>query len=203
MNLPKSLQTAINEFAKLPGIGQKSAQRIALSLLKKNQIDISALSRAVEEVKSTVNFCSICHTMADLDPCSICTDSTRNQSLICVVEEPLDALAIEKSRGFLGLYHVLGGVLSPLDGIGPDKLQIQSLLSRLTAHGSSLINEVILATNPTLEGETTARHIAKLIAEANPQIKITRIARGIPTGGDLEYADDLTLTRAMEGRREF
>ena len=199
--LPSSLQKLISELSKLPGIGPKSAQRLAFYLLKKDNIDINNLSSAIAEVKNGITFCSICHNMVEKDPCSTCLDANRDQSLICVVEEPLDAQAIDKSGQFKGVFHVLGGVLNPLEGIGPESLQIESLISRIK-NLDAQIKEIIIATNPNLEGETTAMHLSKVIKSASPEIKITRIARGLPMGGDLEYADDITLMRAMEGRRE-
>jgi recombination protein RecR len=196
--LPSSLEKVINEFSKLPGIGPKSAQRLAFYLLKKDKIDLTNLAEAVSALKSGVTFCSICHNMADNDPCSTCTDPKRDQTLICVVEEPMDALAIDRSNQFLGVFHVLGGVLNPMEGIGPESLQIDSLVRRVQ---DQQVKEVIIATNPTLEGETTAMHINKLLKNMN--VKATRIARGLPMGGDLEYADEITLIRAMEGRKEY
>lgn len=206
--LPQSLQKLINEFSKLPGIGQKSAQRLAFYLLKKDQVDLTSLSAAVAQLKQGVNYCSLCHKMSDHDPCDVCSDPHRDKTLVCVVEETLDALAIDKSGEFKGVFHVLGGVLNPLEGVGPEQLNVQSLLDRILRGN---IQEVIIATNPSLEGETTAMHLSKVIREADKQIsvsadkhiKITRIARGLPMGGDLEYADDITLMRAMEGRREY
>src|SRR3989344_7698435 len=197
--LPSSLQRLINELSKLPGIGNKTAQRLAFYLLKKDNIDLSSLSTAIASAKSGIVFCGICHNMAETDPCNVCSDDRRDKTIICVVEEPLDALAIDKGGEFKGVFHVLGGVLNPLEGIGPEQLQIQSLLSRIEKDG---IKEIIVATNPSLEGETTAMHLAKVIKSSHPGVKITRIARGLPMGGDLEYADDITLMRAMEGRRE-
>ncbi len=201
--LPSSLQRLINELSKLPGVGQKTAQRLAFFLLKKDITDITNLSEAISNVKQGIAFCSVCHNMAEADPCSICNDPKRDHSIVCVVEEPLDAQAIDKSGTFQGVFHVLGGVLNPLEGIGPSQLQIQSLVQRIQLGGQSAIAEIVVATNPSLEGETTAMHLSKVIKEVNPQIKITRIARGLPMGGDLEYADDITLMRAMEGRREY
>ena len=198
--LPSSLQRLINELSKLPGIGNKTAQRLAFYLLKKDNIDLSSLSTAIASAKSGIVFCGICHNMAETDPCNVCSDDRRDKTIICVVEEPLDALAIDKGGEFKGVFHVLGGVLNPLEGIGPEQLQIQSLLSRIEKDG---IKEIIVATNPSLEGETTAMHLAKVIKSSHPGVKITRIARGLPMGGDLEYADDITLMRAMEGRREY
>lgn len=216
LKLPSSLQRLINEFSKLPGIGQKSAQRLAFYLLKKDAVDIGNLSSAVGQIKNGIVFCSICHIMAETDPCSIDADPKRDKGLICVVEESLDALAIDKTGEYNGLFHILGGVLNPLEGVGPESLQIQSLIERIR---SGNVKEIIIATNPSLEGETTAMHIAKLISQVNQRIsqsadqsvsgsekqliKVTRIARGLPMGGDLEYADDITLMRAMEGRREY
>jgi recombination protein RecR len=196
--LPSSLEKLINEFAKLPGIGQKSAQRLVFYLLKRDNIDLNSLSEAVANLKQGVVFCSQCHNMVEADPCSTCTDPNRDRKIICVVEEPLDALALDKSGGFNGLFHILGGVLNPMEGIGPESLNIESLRTRITDLGAE---EIIVATNPTLEGETTAMHLAKTLKDLN--IKITRIARGLPMGGDLEYADEITLSRALEGRREY
>lgn len=198
--LPSSLEKVINEFSKLPGIGPKSAQRLAFYLLKRDNIDLNNLSGAISNLKAGVTFCSNCHNMADTDPCSTCENPNRDKGLICVVEEAMDALAIDKTNQFKGLFHVLGGVLNPMDGIGPEALQINSLMQRLETQN---IQEIIVATNPTLEGETTAMHISKLVKAKFPEVKISRIARGLPMGGDLEYADDLTLMRALEGRKEY
>lgn len=217
--LPASLQKLINELSKLPGIGPKTAQRLAFYLLKRDNIDISGLSSAIANLQNGVVFCSICHNMVETDPCATCIDANRDASILCIVEEPLDALAIDKTGHFKGLFHVLGGVLNPLEGIGPEKLNIDSLINRisrreddhlaarwsssLASSPASPITEIIIATNPSLEGEATAMHLAKVIKQSNPNIKITRIARGLPMGGDLEYADDITLMRALEGRREY
>jgi recombination protein RecR len=198
--LPSSLEKVINEFSRLPGIGPKTAQRLAFYLLKRDDIDLTSLSASIAQLKQGVIFCSTCHNMASADPCSICTDPLRDQQLLCVVEEPLDALAIDKTGQFKGVFHILGGVLNPMEGIGPDKLNIQTLAKRIEA---AAVKEVIVATNPTLEGETTALHISRLLKTTFPELKLTRIARGLPTGGDLEYADEITLLRAMEGRREY
>jgi recombination protein RecR len=196
--LPASLERMINEFSKLPGIGPKSAQRLALYLLKKDNIDLNNLSEAVNNLKQGVTFCSNCHNMADTDPCNVCTDTNRDQTLIAVVEEPLDALALDKADQFKGVFHVLGGVLNPMEGIGPAQLNIDSLKDRISRQN---VKEVIIATNPTLEGETTAMHISKMLKDSG--VIVTRIARGLPMGGDLEYADEITLSRALEGRREI
>ena len=195
--LPKSLEKLINELSKLPGVGPKTAQRLAFYLLKKDTIDINNLSQAIGQVQTGITFCAVCHNMAETDPCSVCGDPKRDHSIICVVEEPLDALALDKTD-YKGVFHVLGGVLNPLEGIGPQNLQIESLLERIR---NGEVKEVIIATNPSLEGETTAMHLGKLLKEF-PDLKVTRIARGLPMGGDLEYADDITLSRAMDGRRE-
>lgn len=198
LKLPPSLSRLINELSKLPGIGPKSAQRLAFYLLKKDNVEILTLSESVKDIRKDINFCDECHNMAEQNPCSVCADSTRNHQLICVVEEPLDALALDRTGSFKGVFHVLGGVLSPIEGIGAEQLQIASLIDRVAKLN---VQEIIVATNPTLEGETTAMHIAKLLKDS--PVKITRIARGLPMGGDLEYADEVTLSRALEGRREF
>ena len=196
--LPASLEKLINELAKLPGVGPRSAQRLALYLLKRDGIELNQLSNAISNLKTGVVYCSICHNMVDTDPCNVCSDNNRDQTLLCVVEEPLDALAIDKTNQFKGVFHVLGGVLNPMEGIGPAQLTIDSLKERVLNNG---IKEIIIATNPTLEGETTAMHISKILQGQG--VLITRIARGLPMGGDLEYTDDITLSRALEGRREF
>jgi len=200
--LPTSLQKLINELSRLPGIGPKTAQRLAFYLLKQDIIDISNLSQSIAQIKQGIVFCSTCHNMGEADPCVTCTDEKRDRSVICVVEEPLDAQAIDKGGQYSGVFHILGGVLNPLEGIGPENLEVESLLARIMNHETQ-INEVIIATNPSLEGETTAMHLHKIIKAQSPTIKITRIARGLPMGGDLEYADDITLMRALEGRREY
>ena len=198
IKLPTSLEKLINEFSKLPGIGPKSASRLSFYLLKKPDLDIQLFSEAVANLKRDVVFCSNCHIMAETNPCNICNDIHRDHTSICVVEESLDAQALEQTGHFRGLYHILGGVLSPLDGIGPENLNIESLLSRLQRGN---IQELILATNPSLEGETTAMHIVNLIRPLG--IKVTRLARGLPIGGDIEYADEITISRALEGRSEY
>ncbi len=197
--LPSSIEKLIKELSKLPGIGPKTAQRLAFYLLKKDAIDLNSLSSAVSDLKNGVVYCGVCHMMADTDPCVIDLDPKRDKSLVCVVEETLDALALDKGGQYNGVFHVLGGVLNPLEGIGPDVLEIESLMARAQ---KGEIKEIIIAVNPSLEGETTSMHLAKQL-KAFPQIKVTRIARGLPMGGDLEYADDITLMRAMEGRREY
>lgn len=197
--LPLSLEKAINELAKLPGIGPKTAQRLVLYLLKKDTIDLDMLAQSVGNLKSGVLFCKICNNMADTDPCNTCTDPNRDKTVLCIVEEAMDAQAIDKSGAFKGVFHVLGGVLNPMEGIGPDALFIASIPDRIASQN---VHEIIIATNPTLEGETTAMHLAKMLHNVDG-VTITRIARGLPMGGDLEYADEVTLSRALEGRREL
>lgn len=196
--LPKSVQKLIEEFAKLPGIGPKSAQRLAIYLLHSPENRINPLGEAVLGLKGGVVFCEECWNIAESNPCRICDDPARDKSIICVVEEVLDVFALEKTGDYHGLYHVLHGVLSPIDGIGPDQLKLDDLFRRLKDEN---VEEVILATNPSLEGEATALYIQKQLREFD--VKITRIARGLPVGGDLEYADEITLSRAIKGRCEF
>ena len=200
--LPKSIQNLINQFSKLPGIGPKTAQRLTFYLLKSPNIDVEAFAKAVADVQKNIIYCSTCFNMAETNPCKICNDKNRNQNLICVVEDPMDVVAMDQISNFPGVYHVLGGVISPLEGVGPDNLKIQELVTRIA--DDSQTKEVILATNPSLEGEATAMYISKLLK--NPKlshIKVTRIGRGLPMGADLEYADEYTLTKALEGRQEF
>jgi recombination protein RecR len=188
----------INELTKLPGIGEKTAQRLTFFLLKAPEDDIKELAKALVDVKANVRYCSICGNITEHDPCAICNDSKRTHQIICVVEEPNDLFAIERTREYRGLYHVLMGTLSPLEGVGPEDIRIQELLVRLQ---HDPCEEVIVATNPNVEGEATAMYLAKLLKPLG--VKITRIAHGIPVGGDLEYADEITMTRALEGRREL
>lgn len=190
----EALQQLIEEFTRLPGIGRKSAQRLALFILKQPREDVIRMAKALVSVKDRIRSCSICCNITEQDPCAICTSSKRDQTLICVVEEPNDVIALEKTNEFRGLYHVLGGALSPLDGIGPEELKVRELLQRVT--GS--VSEVILALNPNVEGEATTIYLTRLLKPLG--IKVSRIARGIPVGGDLEFADEATLTRALEGR---
>jgi len=197
MKLPRSINNLIQEFSKLPGVGSKTANRLVFYLLKKNDVELENLALAVSNLKKEVFYCSICGNMAEQNPCSICTDQSRDHSTICVVEETLDAQAIDATGAYKGLFHILGGVLSPLEGIGPDKLSIDKLMSRLA---SDDIKEIILALNQTLEGETTSLDLIQRIRPLN--IKITRLARGLPTGGDLEYADEITISNALNGRNE-
>ncbi len=188
----------IDAFTRLPGIGPKTAARLTFFLLRAPEEHALELADALRDLKTRITFCERCHNIAEGSPCPICADESRDQGLICVVEEPLDVLAIERTREYRGLYHVLHGVISPVDGVGPDDLKIAELLDRVKAEP---IREVILATNPNLEGEATAMYIARLLAPFD--VRVTRLARGLPVGGDLEYADEVTLTRALEGRREM
>jgi len=188
----------IEELGKLPGIGPKSAARLAYYLLRMPEAEARALAEAIIAVKDKTVLCSSCQNITDSDPCTICTSEERDHSIICVVEEPLDILALERTGRYKGLYHVLHGVLSPMDGIGPEDLKIKELLERIKT-GS--VKEVILATNPNLEGEATAMYIQKLLSPLG--LRLTRLARGLPVGGDLEYADEVTLTHALEGRQEM
>ena len=188
----------IEKLHKLPGIGPKSAQRLAYFILRTPEEEARALAEAILAVKERIVLCSHCQNITEQIPCTICCNEKRDNSKICVVEEPMDVLALERTRGYTGLYHVLHGVISPMEGIGPEELKIRELLERLR-DGS--VNEIILATNPNLEGEATAMYIQRLIAPLG--IKVTRLARGLPFGSDLEYADEVTLTRALEGRQEI
>jgi recombination protein RecR len=190
------VQDLIDELGRLPGVGPKSAQRIAFHLLQADPIDVKRLVSALVEVKDKVRFCSICGNVAQEEQCRICRDERRDRALICVVEEPKDVVAIERTREFRGRYHVLGGAISPIEGIGPDDLRIRELLARLA---SDEITEIILATDPNLEGEATATYLARLLRPMG--VRVTRLASGLPVGGDLEYADEVTLGRAFEGRR--
>ncbi len=191
----ESVEQLAENFSQLPGIGRKTAHRLALYVLKMPREDVLALSNALVNVKDKVRYCSVCANITEADPCAICSNSKRDRASICVVEEPHDVLAIEKTHEYKGLYHVLGGALSPLDGIGPDDLKIKELLQRLSPPG---IEEVILALNPNVEGEATTLYLSKLIKPLG--VRVTRIARGLPVGSDLEFADEATLSRALEGR---
>jgi len=188
----------IEELKKLPGIGSKSAQRLAFHILRSSDEDAAALAAAVHDVKANLRLCSICNNITDVDPCVYCSSATRNQRLICVVEEPTNIAAIEKTKHFNGVYHVLHGSISPLHGVGPEQLRIANLMRRV-ADGQ--VDEVILATNPTVEGEATATYLSNQLRRAG--LKVTRIAMGIPVGSDIEYADEITMLKAMEGRREI
>ncbi len=188
----------IDELKHLPGIGQKTAQRLAFHLLRSTPEEALALAEAIRDAKQNIRFCSVCNNITDADPCFYCTSATRNRKSICVVEEPVNIMAIERTRQYGGLYHVLGGSLSPLQGIGPEQLKIRSLIERLKGAG---IEEIIIATNPTAEGEATAMYISKLIKPLG--VRVTRIGVGIPVGSDMEYADEVTMLKAMEGRRDL
>ena len=188
----------IDELKKLPGIGSKSAQRLAFYILRSSDEDAEALAAAVRDVKANLRLCSVCNNITDLDPCVYCSSATRNQSLVCVVEEPTNISTIEKTKHFNGVYHVLHGSISPLHGIGPEQLRIANLITRVDA-GS--VDEVIIATNPTVEGEATATYLSQQLKRAG--VRVTRIAMGIPVGSDIEYTDEITMLKAMEGRREL
>lgn len=193
-----SVERLINRLARLPGIGRKSAVRLAFHILKLSDDEANELSDLIKEVKDKVGFCSTCNNISETDPCQICTDPKRDRTTICVVEETSDAAALDKAEGFRALFHILGGRLSPLDGIGPDDLKIRELLERLQ---SGEVKEIIIATNPNVEGEATALYLSNLLKPLG--MKVSRIARGLPVGSDLEYADSITLSRALDGRQEL
>ncbi|GAM92862.1 recombination protein RecR [Listeria monocytogenes] len=197
MHYPEPITKLIDSFMKLPGIGPKSAARLAFYVLDMKEDDVLDFAKALVDAKRNLSFCSVCGHITDKDPCYICADTSRDRSVICVVQESKDVIAMEKMRDFHGLYHVLHGTISPMDGIGPEDINIPDLLKRLQ---DDTIEEVILATNPNVEGEATAMYISRLLKPSG--IKVTRIAHGLPVGGDLEYADEVTLSKAMEGRRE-
>jgi len=188
----------IEEFSKLPGIGKRSAERLAFHILKQPTESVERFSEALTEAKKKITFCPVCHSLTDVVPCSICSNPKRDTSVICVVENPKDILAMEKTKEFNGVYHVLHGVISPIDGIGPDDIKIKELLLRTK---NDNVKEIIMATNPSIEGEATAMYISNLFK--NFGVKVTRIAHGLPVGGELEYADEITITRALEGRQEI
>jgi recombination protein RecR len=192
-----ALTRLVEQLQRLPGIGAKSAQRLAFHLLKSPRDEADRLCDAIREVKDRITYCSVCNNITDVDPCYYCSNASRDQHVICVVEEPQNVTAVEKTREFKGAYHVLMGALSPLHGVGPDDLKIKSLLSRVS---NGNVEEVILATNPNVEGEATAIYLAKLLKPLG--VRVTRIAMGVPVGSDLEYADEITMHKAMEGRRE-
>ncbi len=196
--LPQPVQQLIDEFARLPGIGPKSASRLTFYLLRAANDQAQDLAEALSDLKERTRFCSICFNITEDDPCLICQDEARDEHLLCVVEEPLDVLAIERSRAFHGRYHVLHGAISPVEGIGPEDLKVDELIRRVQ-QGEFI--EVILATNPTLEGESTALYLQRRLVESG--VRLTRLARGLPVGGDLEYTDEITLSRAVEGRQEL
>ncbi|OGY23170.1 MAG: recombination protein RecR [Candidatus Woykebacteria bacterium RBG_13_40_15] len=198
MRIPKSVEAVIVEFEKLPGIGPKTAERLTYHLLNAPKEYAAQLASAVVDLKEKTTICETCFNITEVNPCEICSAEGRDKSAIMIVEEPLDVSALEKSRAYRGLYHILGGCIAPLQGIGPEHLRIKELLNRLK---KGAIKEIILATNPSVEGESTAMYLQKLISPLG--IKITRIARGLPVGADLEYADEVTLSRAIEGRMEY
>lgn len=188
----------VSQLSRLPGIGPKTAQRLAMHIIQMDEAKVRDLSKAILEAKEKMKYCSVCCNLSDSDPCSICQDETRDQTIICVVSDPRDVMAMEKTREYRGLYHVLHGAIQPNEGIGPEKLKIRELQMRLL---DGKVQELILATNPNIEGETTALYLSRLVKPAG--LKVTRIARGLPVGGDLEYADEITLLKALEGRREI
>ena len=194
----KPLANLINQLSRLPGIGGKSAQRLAFHILAMEDKDALALAEAISQAKKTMKYCSVCGNLTDVDPCSLCSDGSRDPGTICVVESPRDVTAMERIQEYKGMYHVLNGVISPMDGVGPEDINLKSLILRLQQND---VQELILATNPNIEGEATAMYIARLVKPAG--IKVSRIAHGIPVGGDREYADEVTLSKAMEGRREL
>lgn len=191
------LARLIDEFARMPGVGKRSAARMAFHVLKMSEKEAGSLASAILDAKKNIKYCSVCCNLTDTDPCNICSSDRRDGSIICVVENPRDVIALENTHEFKGLYHVLHGVISPMDGMGPEDIRIKELVPRINDN----VKEVIVATNPTVEGEATAMYISKLLKPLG--VKVTRIAHGLPVGGDLEYADEITLTRAMEGRREI
>jgi recombination protein RecR len=197
---PAPVTKLIDEFSRLPGIGPKTASRLTFYLLRNPADRARALAEALQELHEKVLFCSQCFNIAEIDPCTVCSNESRDHSLICVVEEPLDVVAIERTREYQGLYHVLHGVIAPVEGIGPEDLKIAELVGRVR-ESEPPIREIIIATNPNLEGEATAMYIARQLG--NEEIKLTRLARGLPVGGDLEYADEITLSRALSGRSEL
>ena len=195
---PLPIARLIEEFSKLPGVGKRSAERLAFHVLKQPKENVERFSKALTEAKDKITFCPVCQSLTDSTPCSICANPKRDHSVICVVENPKDILAMEKTKEFSGVYHVLHGVISPIDGIGPDDIKIKELLLRTKEND---VKEIIMATNPSIEGEATAMYISNLFK--NFGIKVTRIAHGLPVGGELEYADEITITKALEGRHEI
>lgn len=196
--LPEPVERLIDEFSRLPGIGPKTASRLAFFLLRAPKEQSQQLAEALRQMRERITFCDVCYNISESSPCPLCADDGRDRGLICVVEEPLDVIAVERTREFHGLYHVLHGVISPVDGIGPEDLKIEPLMERVRLGG---VREVIVATNPNMEGEATAMYLSRLLMPLG--IRATRLARGLPMGSDLEYADEVTLSRALEGRREI
>lgn len=195
---PEPIARLIQEFARLPGIGPRSARRLAYHVLRAPEDEALALARALGDVKSRIVFCGACWNITEADPCALCADERRDRALICVVEQPLDVLVVERTGGYRGLYHVLHGALNPIEGVGPEQLRVRELTERVGAGG---VGEVIMATNPSLEGEATSMYLQRLLGPLG--VRVTRLARGLPSGADLEYMDDLTLARALEGRQEL
>ncbi|MFC9778952.1 recombination mediator RecR [Paenibacillus chitinolyticus] len=198
MHYPEPISKLIDAFTRLPGVGPKTAGRLAFHVLRMKEEDVLDFAKALVNVKRNLHYCSVCCNITDIDPCRICQDKSRDESVICVVQEPKDLVAMERTREFDGYYHVLHGAISPMEGIGPDQIHIAELLKRL---GDEQVKEMILATNPNIEGEATAMYLSRLVKGFG--LKVTRIAHGLPVGGDLEYADEVTLTKALEGRREI
>jgi recombination protein RecR len=201
MKIPKSIQSVTESFERLPGIGPKTAERLTFYLLHVPQGELDRFAKSVQNLKLGTTICSICFNVGETDPCSICVDQQRNHEVVCVVEQPLDVIALEKNRKYPGVYHVLNGKIDPLNNIGPDEIRIAELVNRVK--NDTRIKEIILATNPTMEGEATAMYIAKQLKSQKESIKVSRIGRGLPIGSDIEYADPTTLERAMEGRSEY
>ena len=199
MQYPEAISRLIESFTKLPGIGPKTAVRLAFHVLDMEEDDVLMFGKALVSAKRDIAYCSVCGNITDQDPCYVCTDKHRNRTIVCVVQDSRDVIAMEKMRDYQGLYHVLHGAISPMEGIGPEDINVSNLLTRLQA--DEAITEIILATNPNIEGEATAMYLSRLLKPTG--IRITRIAHGLPVGGDLEYADEVTLSRAMEGRREL
>lgn len=202
MRIAKAVTNLVEAFERLPGIGPKSAQRLTYYLLHVPQSELDKLADAASNLKKGTKECSVCHNIVETDPCDICADSGRDGRVICVVEQPLDVLALEKTRGFTGVYHVLHGKIDPLHNIGPEEIKIEELIQRIRDPGSKT-QEIILALNPNMEGEATCLYLKNQILKVNGKVRISRLAHGLPVGADIEYADDVTLTRAMEGRREY
>ena len=198
MYYPEPIAKLIDAFSRLPGVGPKTAGRLAFHVLRMKEEEVIDFAKALVNVKRNLHYCSVCCNITDVDPCRICQDKSRDSSVICVVQEPKDLVALERTKEFEGYYHVLHGAISPMEGIGPDQIHIAELLKRL---GDETVQELILATNPNIEGEATAMYLSRLIKPFG--LRVTRIAHGLPVGGDLEYADEVTLTKAMEGRREL
>lgn len=203
MKIAKPLLRLIESFQRLPGVGPKSAQRLAFYLLHVPQIELDNFAESLASLKKDTVICSVCKNVSEEDPCPICTDANRDKETLLVVENPIDILAFERTGKYKGLYHVLHGVINPLENIGPDEIYIEDLVKRVSTEDGGKIKEVILATNPTMEGEATAMYITKQIKQKNEKVSVSRLGMGIPTGADLEYADEVTLTRAIEGRREL